>query len=351
MLKSAGYVTGSFGKWHVGNDPTEQGIDVNIGGSSRGNPGNGGYFSPYKIEHISNGPDGEYLTDRLTSEAISFVEQNKDSTFFLYLPFYTVHTPIMGKEELITRFKEKKGSDGQDRPDYAAMVASMDENVGKLLATLKQTGLEKNTLVIFTSDNGGIRSISEQNPLRAGKGSYYEGGIRVPLLIKWPEKIKPNSTSMVRVSNMDFYPTLQQLVNPKKRAGLLDGKDLNPIFEGKSTVESDLFFHFPIYLQEYQGLQDGSRDPLFRTRPGSVIISGDYKLHEYFEDGALELYNLKSDPGEENNVAEQNPEKTQELLKKLMDWQAATNALIPSQSNPEYDAAYEQQMIKEKSLR
>jgi arylsulfatase A-like enzyme len=348
MLKSAGYVTGSFGKWHVGNDPTEQGIDVNIGGSSRGNPGNGGYFSPYKIEHISNGPDGEYLTDRLTAEAISFVEQYKDSTFFLYLPFYTVHTPIMGKEELITRFKEKKGSDGQDRPDYAAMVASMDENVGKLLATLKQTGLEKNTLVIFTSDNGGIRSISEQNPLRAGKGSYYEGGIRVPLLIKWPKHIKPNSSSMVRVSNMDFYPTLQQLVDPKKKAELLDGKDLNPIFEGKSIGETDLYFHFPIYLQEYQGLEDGSRDPLFRTRPGSVIISGDWKLHEYFEDTALELYDLKSDPGEENNVTVQNPEKTQELLKKLVDWRTATNALVPSQNNPEYDATFEQQKTKEK---
>jgi arylsulfatase A-like enzyme len=147
---------------------------------------------------------------------------------------------------------------------------------------------------------------------------------------------------------MDFYPTLQQLVNPKKRAGLLDGKDLNPIFEGKSPVESDLFFHFPIYLQEYQGLEDGSRDPLFRTRPGSVIISGDWKLHEYFEDDTLELYNLKSDPGEENSVADQNPQKTQELLNKLVEWRAATNAQVPSQSNPEYDAVFEQQKTKEK---
>lgn len=351
MLKSAGYVTGSFGKWHVGNDPAKQGIDVNVGGSARGNPGSGGYFSPYKIDHIANGPDGEYLTDRITNEAISFVEQFRDTTFFLYLPFYTVHTPIMGKEELIKKFKDKAGSDGQDRPDYAAMVASMDENVGKLLAILKKIGLEKNTMVIFTSDNGGIRAISEQNPLRAGKGSYYEGGIRVPLLVKWPGKIKPSSSSMARVSNLDFYPTLQHIVNPKKKAGLLDGKDLNPIFEGKSTLESDIFFHFPIYLQEYHGLEDGSRDPLFRTRPGSVIISGDWKLHEYFEDDTLELYNLKSDPGEENSVADQNPQKTQELLKKLVEWRAATNAQVPSQSNPEYDAVFEQQMIKEKSLR
>lgn len=351
MLKSAGYITGSFGKWHVGNDPKEQGIDVNVGGSARGNPGSGGYFSPYKIDHITNGPDGEYLTDRITKEAISFVEKYKDTTFFLYLPYYTVHTPIMGKEELIEKFKDKKGSNGQNRADYAAMVASMDENVGKLLSSLKANGLEKNTLVIFTSDNGGIRAISEQNPLRAGKGSYYEGGIRVPLLMKWPGKIEPNSSSAARVSNLDFYPTLQNIVSPEKKALLLDGIDLKPIFEDKTQVERDLFFHFPIYLQEYQGLQDGSRDPLFRTRPGSVIISGDWKLHEYFEDGELELFNLIDDPSEENNVAEQNPDKTQELRKKLMEWRATTNAKVPSQSNPEYDAAFEQQKIKEKSLR
>ncbi len=351
MLKSAGYVTGSFGKWHVGNNPKEQGIDINIGGSAKGNPGKGGYFSPYKIDHITHGPDGEYLTDRITKEAITFVEKYRDTTFFLYLPFYTVHTPIMGKEELIKKFKDKKGSNGQNRPDYAAMVASMDENVGKLLSSLKANGLEKNTMVIFTSDNGGIRAISEQNPLRAGKGSYYEGGIRVPLLIKWPERIKPNSSSTVRVSNMDFYPTLQNIAKPKKSAKLLDGMDLTPIFNGKPLFDRELYFHFPIYLQEYQGIQDGSRDPLFRTRPGSVIISGDWKLHEYFEDSALELYNLTSDPSEENNVAEQNPDKTQELHKKLTGWRTATHALVPSHSNPEYNATFEQRMIQEKNQR
>jgi len=350
MLKSAGYITGSFGKWHVGNDPAIQGIDVNIGGSSKGNPGKDGYFSPYKIDHITNGPDGEYLTDRITQEAISFVEKYKDSTFFLYLPFYTVHTPIMGKEELIERFKDKKGSDGQNRPDYAAMVASMDENVGKLLTALKKTDLEKKTLVIFTSDNGGIKAISEQNPLRAGKGSYYEGGIRVPMVIKWPGKVKPNSSSMARVSNLDFYPTLQQIANPRKKAYVLDGVDLNPILEAKTPKERDLFFHFPIYLQDYSKVQDQGSDPLFRTRPGSVIISADWKLHEYFEDSRLELYDLKSDPGEKNNLAEQHPEKTQELLKKLKAWRINTHAPVPTLKNPEYDAAIEQAMINNVNL-
>ncbi|MCK0146236.1 sulfatase [Arenibacter sp. F26102] len=346
MLKSAGYITGSFGKWHVGNDPAIQGIDVNIGGSSKGNPGKGGYFSPYKIDHITNGPDGQYLTDRIANEAISFVEKYRDTTFFLYLPFYTVHTPIMGKEELIGRFKNKKRSDGQNRPDYAAMVASMDENVGKLLEEIKKNGLENNTLVIFTSDNGGIRAISEQNPLRAGKGSYYEGGIRVPLVIKWPGKVEPNSSSMSRVSNLDFYPTLQEIVKPAKRAQVLDGIDLNPILEAKTTTERDLFFHFPIYLQDYSKVHDQGSDPLFRTRPGSVIISGDWKLHEYFEDGRLELYDLKSDLGEKNNLAEQHPEKAQELLKNLKAWRTKNNAPVPTIKNPEYDAVFEQRIIQ-----
>ncbi|WKX76733.1 sulfatase-like hydrolase/transferase [Zobellia laminariae] len=145
----------------------------------------GGYFPPYKIDNITNGENGEYLTDRLTNEAISYIEKNKDTTFFLYMPYYTVHTPIMGKKELVAKFEAKSGQNGQNRPDYAAMVYSMDQNVGKLLHALKQNNLEENTVVIFTSDNGGIRAISEQNPLRAGKGSYYEGGIRVPLIIKW----------------------------------------------------------------------------------------------------------------------------------------------------------------------
>jgi arylsulfatase A-like enzyme len=346
MLKNAGYVTGSFGKWHIGEDPTQQGIDVNVGGDSRGNPGGNGYFSPYKINNIEDGPEGEYLTDRLTREAIAFVEKYRDTTFFLYLPFYTVHGPIMGKDSLIAKFENKPGSNGQDRPDYAAMVASMDENVGKLLEKIKTSGLEENTLVIFTSDNGGIRDVSEQNPLRAGKGSYYEGGIRVPLIIKWPGEIEPGSTSDIRVSHLDFYPTLQNIVNPSKRADNLDGFDLGPIFKGDKLAERDLFFHFPVYLQAYSEVHDDGRDPLFRTRPGSVIISGDWKLHEYFEDGALELYNLKTDVGETNNLAKKNPEKANELLLKLREWRTKNDAPVPAEPNPQYDPIFERKQIE-----
>jgi arylsulfatase A-like enzyme len=347
MLKSAGYITANFGKWHVGDNPLEQGIDVNVGGSSRGNPGKGGYFSPYNIDFITDGPKGEYLTDRLTNEAISFVEKFKDSTFFIYLPYYTVHTPIMGKEKLIEKFKNKKGNIGQNNPKYAAMVSSMDENVGKLLASLKANNLDKNTLVIFTSDNGGIRGISRQDPLRAGKGSYYEGGIRVPLIIKWPDSIAENTITNQTVSNLDFYPTLQNIVQPEKRATILDGLDLNPILKEGKTINRDLFFHFPIYLQKYSKGNDGSRDPLFRTRPGSVIISGKWKLHHYFEDNALELYNLENDLGEKNNIANLHPQKVKELFKKLEEWRLKTNAPIPTEKNSYYSFEFEKNKILE----
>ncbi|CAM4209145.1 sulfatase [Zobellia roscoffensis] len=337
MLKSAGYVTGSFGKWHVGENPLNQGIDINIGGSSKGNPGKEGYFSPYKIDHISNGKKGEYLTDRLTNEGIEYIKKYKDTTFFLYMPYYTVHTPIMGKEEFVAKFESKKGQNGQNKPDYAAMVYAMDQNVGRLLNAIEQNGLEENTLVIFTSDNGGIRAISEQNPLRAGKGSYYEGGIRVPLVIKWPGKIKPNSTSTATVSNLDFYPTLQHITNPTKKANLLDGINLEAILYGEQPVTRNLYFHFPIYLQKYDLLKDQGRDPLFRTRPGSVIISGEWKLHEYFEDGELELYNLNTDIGEKNNLAQYNLARTKQLYEELSKWRIRTNAPIPTSSNEAYD--------------
>lgn len=346
MLKSAGYITANFGKWHVSNNPIEQGIDVNIGGSSRGNPGKGGYFSPYKIDFIKNGAKGEYLTDRLTKEAISFVEKFKDTTFFVYLPYYTVHTPIMGKENLMEKFKNKKGIDGQNRPDYAAMVASLDENIGKLLASIKANNLEKNTLVIFTSDNGGIRAISEQNPLRAGKGSYYEGGIRVPLIMKWPNNITPNTTTNQNVSNLDFYPTLQNIVEPKKRAKYLDGLDLNPTLKGNQLHNRDLFFHFPVYLQAYKKGKDQSRDPIFRTRPGSVIISKNWKLHHYFEDDSLELYNLDNDISEKINLTDLHPQKTKELYNKLEAWRLKTNAPVPTEKNPDYSSEFEKKKIK-----
>ncbi|MEL7119049.1 MAG: sulfatase [Bacteroidota bacterium] len=347
MMKNAGYVTGNFGKWHIGEDPTLQGIDYNIGGSHRGNPGKNGYFSPYKIDHITDGPEGEYLTDRLASEAIQFVEQHQDSTFFLYLPFYTVHTPILGKEELIEKYKDKAPFEGHRNPVYGAMVSSMDENIGRLLDRLKDLNLYDNSIIILTSDNGGLMNVTDQRPLRAGKGAYYEGGIRVPLVMKWKNHIPENTRNAIRVSNLDFYPTLQEIVKPKKRAINLEGSDLSPLFAEQSLTERSLYFHFPIYLQSSNTIT-GLRDPLFRTRPGSVIIDENWKLHHYFEDDELELYDLNNDPSESNNLAEVNPVKRDELYQKLDNWRKEKEAAMPDEINPLYDAIFTQNKSKEK---
>lgn len=348
MFRDNGYATAIFGKWHLGDDPKDQGFEVNAGGSHRGSPGKGGYFSPYNLDFLKDGPDGEYLTDRITDEAIGFLQRHGSKPFFLYLPFYAVHTPIMGKKELISHFGKKKGTDGQDRADYAAMVASVDENVGRVLTELDKLGLRKNTMVVFTSDNGGIRDISYQDPLRAGKGSYYEGGIRVPLIVRWPGEVTPGTRCQVPVTNLDFYPTFQNVIGAKRVSPMLDGVDITPLLEGNDIPERTLYWHFPIYLQAYNPAEDEGRDPLFRTRPGSVIRSGSWKLHEYFENGALELYSLENDIGEKENLADKYPEKVRELYGLLQKWREETGAPVPRALNPEYDPVFEKQMIDRK---
>ncbi|WP_235941710.1 sulfatase [Cyclobacterium roseum] len=349
MLKDNGYTNGTFGKWHINEDPLQHGFHVNVGGAHHGNPGRNGYFSPYNISFIEDGPEGEYLTDRLTREAIAFIEANQSKPFFVNLAFYSVHTPIMGKESLIEKFKNKPGREGQDRADYAAMVASVDENVGKLLQVLDELNLSDNTLLIFTSDNGGIRDISYQDPLRAGKGSYYEGGIRIPLVIRWPGKIPAGTTSDVPVTHMDFYPTIRSIIEVEQVGEEnWDGMDLAPLFKQESQAERPLFWHFPVYLQAYNPKEDGGRDPLFRTRPGSVVRKGKWKLHHYFEEDDYELYNLEEDPGETTNLAEREPEIRDQLIKMLEGWRKEVHAPVPNQSNPHYDKAFEMNLINEK---
>jgi arylsulfatase A-like enzyme len=337
FFREQDYRTAHFGKWHLGEDPRTQGFDVNVAGSHRGNPGRDGYFSPYNVEPLEDGPAGEYLTDRLTDEAIRFLQAKQDSSFFLYMPYYTVHTPLQGKEALIRKYREKGGDSLQNNAVYAAMVEAMDQNIGRLLSSLDSLGLAENTLVVFTSDNGGIRAVSSQEPLRAGKGSYYEGGIRVPLIVRWPGQVAAGTQSAVPVSNLDFFPTFQEIMTAADADEALDGQSLLPILkqEGDFT-ERPLFWHFPIYLQAYDTLQDDGRDPLFRTRPGSVVRQGKWKLHEYFEDGGLELYNLEEDIGERNNLAEEMPEKTQEMYRILEEWRESTQAPVPIEPNPAY---------------
>ena len=340
MLKSEGYITANFGKWHIGKNPKSQGIDYNIGGSKRGNPGRNGYFSPYNIDFIENKHDGEYLTDRLTNEAISFIKKNKTSPFFINLSFYSVHTPLQGKENLILKYEAKKGVNGQENSIYGSMVSSVDENIGKILKAIDELKITENTLIIFTSDNGGIRAISNQNPLRAGKGSYYEGGIRVPFFIKWPNKIISGINNKANVSHLDIYPTIQQIINPKIKAKLLDGVNLKNQFQESSKLERDIFYHFPIYLEAYNKAKDQGRDSLFRTRPGSVIISGKWKLHHYFEDNSLELYNLKEDIGESINLVTKEPEIARELNRKLNNWRLNQSAFIPNKRNLLFESSF-----------
>ena len=336
MFKQAGYTTGTFGKWHLGKDPTLQGFDVNVGGNNRGNPGKNGYFSPYNVGNLEDGPEGEHLTDRLTTEAIKFLNASKAKPFFLYLPFYSVHTPMLAKKELIEKYKAKTNNPKNINPTYAAMVETMDTNVGRLLTEIKKLNLDKNTIIVFTSDNGGIRSIATQHPLRAGKGSYYEGGIRVPTIVKWNEHIKPNTTTNEPIVNLDFFPTFKEILNVNLPEMLLDGESILPILEGNSLDKRLLFWHFPIYLQSYDKQRDDARDPLFRTRPGSILIFENWKLHHYFEDNVFELYDLNTDIGERNNLAESHPEKLKELQALLKQKQEEMNAPIPSDLNPDY---------------
>lgn len=333
-LGAAGYKTCTIGKWHVSNDPTKNGFDINIAGSRDGGPYRGGYHSPYKYKDCEQDKKGEYLTDRLTDEAIKFVAENQENPFFLYLPFYAVHTPIQGRKDLIEKYKQLKGTKGQSNPNYAAMVEVVDENVGRLLAALDEMNLTENTMVIFHSDNGGVWKLTKQWPLRAGKGSYYEGGIREPMVIKWPNKFKGGTKCDTPVCNIDFFPTFLEAAGLSAPDGkILDGVSLMPLLRGDELKERPLFWHFPIYLQ---GGNIETRDPKFRTRPGSVVRLGDWKLHEYFEDNGLELYNLKDDIGEKNNLAEANPEKANELHTLLKNWRKETNAPVPSELNPDF---------------
>ncbi len=344
-LQEAGYTTCNIGKWHLGHDPRTQGMDYNVGGSSWGHPKS--YFAPYRQPDLE-APEGEYLTDRLTSEAQQFIRKNRDHPFFLYLPYYAVHTPIQAKEDLKQKYMEKGGSGCQSNPTYAGMVDNLDRCIGLLLEELQSLGLEENTLVIFTSDNGGIRRISCQDPLRAGKGSYYEGGIRIPLVIKWPGRVQPGAFSEVPVINIDFYPTMMEIIGREPQNKDLDGVSLWPLLSGSSGLpDRPIFFHFPIYLQAYRAGFDDGRDPLFRTRPGSVIREGDWKLHYYYEDGGVELYDLCQDPGESNNLVNINADETEQLLSKLKVWLEEENAQVTFDPNPEYDSAYEQQKAEE----
>lgn len=352
VLQSNGYKTFFAGKWHLGNEdfyPENQGFDINVGGGHMGQPP-GGYYSPYKNPKLIDGPDGEYLTDRLTDESIKFIDTIGDNPFLLYLTYYSVHTPIQPSNRHLKKFTKKldnlrdkeiiqkiegKGITTleQKNPDYASMVYALDENIGRLIKQLKEKGVYENTLLIFTSDNGGLTTLMKDynivaptsvTPLRAGKGWLYEGGIRVPLLIKPVNYSKENELSTEPVIGHDFFPTILSQAGIKMPENeIFDGVDLTPVLNtGESLNRKELFWHYPHY--------HGSA-----WTPGAAIRQGNWKLIEFYESGTTELYNLLDDISETNDLSSKYPEKVISLKEKLHYYQKSMNAKEAVQ-NPKF---------------
>lgn len=334
-LKKAGYTTGMFGKWHLGDDPehhpSARGFDEAVVTAGK-------HFN-FKTNPPAEHAQDAYLADFLTDKAVDYIERHQDEPFYLYLPHYGVHGPYQAKEELIAKFSDKKPHGGQNDPTYAAMIASVDESVGRVLAKLDELGLAEDTLVIFSSDNGGVGSyqsiglekngITDNSPLKGGKGTLYEGGFRVPYVFRWKGKIEPGRTEATPINSVDLYPTLLELAGGEQPADYpLDGVSYAKLLTEEKPLErgKPLFWHFPGYL--------GASGDTWRTTPGSAIRDGEWKLIEYFEDGHLELYNLTDDIGEKNNLAASNPAKAKELHEKLKAWRQEIGAPLPTANDP-----------------
>src|SRR5690606_13631745 len=288
-----------------------QGFAINIAGREWGSPSGGGYHSPYRYPNCVQTQPGEYLTDRRGAEADECIEQLRDERPYLrYLTHYAVHTPTEPKQSLIAKYERKTPTEAHDNPKYAAMIDSMDQSIGAVLRALQENDFAENTVVLFTSDNGGHAGATKMTPLRGSKGMLYEGGIRVPMCVRWPGVIEPGATCDVPVIGVDLYPTLLELAGLERPAGTtLDGESLLPLFTQSGTLQREaIYWHFPAYLQ-------GSikRHGAFRTRPAGAIRQGDYKLIEFFEGGTLELYNLADDISETENLVKKLPKKSAEL--------------------------------------
>jgi len=326
-LKSAGYFTGAVGKWHLGPkgfSPENQGFDVNVGGTAAGSPA-GGYFLPNRMV-LKNMKKGHYLTDRLTDEGVAFIEANKKRPFFLYQSYHSVHTPIQAKASYVKKYRGKASPDGKKyHPTYAGMVQSLDEGVGRILKKLDDSDLAKNTLVFFMSDNGGLRSVTAVRPLREGKGHIYEGGIREPMIVRYPKVVKPATTCSVPVSSVDFFPTILELAGVNiKNSHKIDGVSFASLLKGteKTLERKAIYWHYPHYSP-----QGG--------RPASAVRVGDYKLIKLYEGDQIELYNLKDDISETTNLAAKEPKRTARMTKMLDAWLKDTKAKFPK-PNPNY---------------
>ncbi|MCO6457352.1 MAG: sulfatase [Pirellulaceae bacterium] len=331
QVRQAGYVTGIFGKWHLGQNaeyhPGQRGFDEAIVSMGK----HFDFVTSPKVEY----PRGQYLADFLTDKAVDFIQRHQDRPFFLYLPHFGVHSPFDAKPELIERFRDKPAAGGHHNPTYAAMIASVDESVGRVMRTLDELDLARNTVLIFTSDNGGVGGyvregikragdITDNAPLRSGKGSLYEGGIRVPLIVRWPAATEPGSVCNVPTIHVDLFPTFLELTGGPRPRQTLDGESLAGLFRApaSSLKREAIFQHFPGYL--------GAGQNTWRTTPVSLIQAGDWKLLEFLEDGRLELYNLADDLGETTNLADKLPERAAELRQRLAAWRAEVGAPMPA---------------------
>jgi arylsulfatase A-like enzyme len=339
-LKEAGYSTAFLGKWHlmpIGQPdfeehyPTAHGFDINIGGREWGMPkGKGKYFSPFGMPNLDDGEPGDFLTDKLTDAAIGFLDgADRNKPFLLYLSYYTLHGPIMSPPELTAKYKAKAEGFKNTKNEYlspqrAGMVEKLDDSVGRILAKLEELGVAENTVVILTGDNGGDFDETTAG-LKGYKGFSHEGGTREPLIVKWPGNTKAGSVCDVPVIGTDFYPTMLEMAElPLKKEEHLDGISMVPLLKGGTTLErNNLYWHYPHY---------------HRTDPYGAVRAGDWKLIEFFEDGSLELYNLKDDPNETANLAQQHPEKAGELLRQLRAWRKEVGAQMMS-PNPDHDPA------------
>ncbi len=353
QIKAEGYETALMGKWHLSDDPLPYGFDLNIGGSHSGSPPRG-YYPPHpNIPSLQGLSEDSYLTDHLSDTADAFIRENKDRPWMLYLTHFAVHTPLDAKKELVGKYEAKPKGELHNHVAMATMVQSVDDGVGKIQATLEELGLEDDTVILFFSDNGGYGPATDMHPLKGYKGTYYEGGIRVPFFVKWPGVVAPGSENHTPIIGVDLYPTLCAITGaklPKDQA--LDGLNLLPLFKGKQpdAFNRPLYWHFPAYLQAY-AVTDEQRDVLFRARPCSVIRMGDWKLHQYFESGDLELYNLKQDIGETRNLAKSRSGKAKELLAQLESWRREIGAPVPATPNPDFDAKAEAAAIAKSNAR
>ncbi len=342
-LKEAGYRTVFLGKWHLmpigaedfdAHYPESHGFDINIGGREWGQPkGRGRYFSPFDMPGLDDGNPGDFLTDKLTDAAIDYLDKgDRNTPFLLYFSYYTLHGPIMAPPQLVAKYTEKAKTFENTKNEFinparAGMVESLDTSVGRIMQKLEEMGVADNTAIVLVGDNGGDHDLTTGG-LKAFKGFAHEGGTRVPFIVKWPGKTRPGSKSDTPVIGTDFYPTMLEMAGlPLKPESHRDGVSLVPLLTGGTALERDaLYWHYPHY---------------HRTKPYGAIRSREWKLIEFFEEGALELYNLSSDPREEHNLAEAQPEKAGELLRRLNAWRGAVGAQM-MRPNPDYDPNYKE---------